>query len=250
MSFITNLFGKKTEPVQKLNFSTVKTDMHSHLIPGIDDGSKSLEESLLCIRGLMEMGYSKLITTPHIMAEGYQNSPETILPGLAKLKQYLSDQKINIDLEAAGEYYLDENFIARLGNEQMLTFGDNYLLFEISLVFRPGNIPEAIFAINSHGFKPILAHVERYPYLHSRDLRWIREVKEMGTFLQMNITSLIGVYGGTARNIAQRLVDEEMIEFIGTDLHNEGHLAHLSKALGDPYVQKILSSDRLMNSTL
>jgi tyrosine-protein phosphatase YwqE len=224
--------------------------MHSHLIPAVDDGSKSVEDSIKLMEGLMRLGFRKFITTPHVMAEGYRNNASTIRNGLKLLQPEMEKRFPGISLHAAAEYYLDEMFISRFDQEEMLPFGDNYLLFELSYLFRNNNIPEAIFAINQHGYKPVLAHVERYPYLHSRNLRLIREVKELGTYLQLNLLSLSGVYGGHVKRTAEQLVDEELVEFAGTDLHHEGHLAMLERALKEPYVQKLLRSDRLLNSTL
>ena len=146
MSFFGKLFGveKKLPPIDIANL--IKVDMHSHLIPGIDDGSKTMEESIELIRAFKEFGYKKIITTPHIMSDYYKNTPEIINDGLAKLRLELGKQKIEMEINAAAEYYLDFDFSDKIHTEKLLTFGKNYLLIEVSYLNEPDNI-DAIFCI-------------------------------------------------------------------------------------------------------
>jgi len=129
----------------------IKVDMHSHLIPAIDDGAKNLKDSIELIKNLKEIGYSHLITTPHIMNDSYPNSKETILKGLATLKNELQKQQIDIQIDAAAEYYLDEDFLNKLHNKDILTIKNEFLLFETSYISKPINLEDIIYEIKING---------------------------------------------------------------------------------------------------
>ncbi len=137
-------FFKKKEVVPQIDFSSIKVDLHSHLIPGVDDGAQTLAESVELVKKIAALGYKKIITTPHIMADFFRNSPDTILPGLDLLKTELEAQQIDMQLEAAAEYYLDESFERKLEAGGMLTLGGKYLLFELSYINYPQNLFEVI----------------------------------------------------------------------------------------------------------
>src|SRR5690606_2489169 len=130
MGFL-DLFKKTPEVHEDLNLSWLEVDMHSHLIPGIDDGSKTMEESLNLVKRLSDYGLRKIITTPHIMSEYYRNTPEIISMGLEDLRRAVKNEGVSIEIEAAAEYYMDEIFLEKIKNgEEILTFGDNYILVE------------------------------------------------------------------------------------------------------------------------
>src|SRR5690349_18476422 len=134
MSFLNKIFGKKEDvnypPVY--DYSFLGADMHSHLIPGIDDGSQSMEESLELIRKFKSLGYRKLITTPHIMSDSFRNNPDIILEGLEKLRVAVKEAGIEIELAAAAEYYYDEGFSKLIKEKNLLTLNGNHVLFEVS----------------------------------------------------------------------------------------------------------------------
>lgn len=251
MGFLQSLFSKKPkEPEIPLlsDFSGVHTDMHSHLIPGIDDGVKTVEESVEMIRGFAELGYKKLITTPHVMSDFYRNTPEIILNGLDKVREAVRKEKIPVTLEAAAEYYLDEVFLHKVQTEKLLTIGDKYLLFEISYVNPPDNLYNVIFEMNIKGYKPLLAHPERYPFYYNKFDEYYK-LKESGALFQLNTNSLVGYYGAGAKKIAERMVNEQMIDFIGSDLHGIRHLEALQKSLQEKYLTKLVGQ-RILNSTI
>ena len=150
---------KKKEVPIAAPFAAIGTDMHSHLIPGIDDGAKSVEGAIALVEGLSKLGYKKLINTPHVMSDYYKNAPETILAGLETVRAEIDRQNIDIQIDVAAEYYLDEPFLEKIGKEQLLTFGDNYLLFELSYLNPPGELMEAIFKMKSHGYQLSLIHI-------------------------------------------------------------------------------------------
>ncbi len=172
----------------------LKIDLHSHLIPGIDDGSQSMEESLNLLKGMEKLGYEKVITTPHIMADSYKNTPDIINRGLLMLRMEAKKANISLSIEAAAEYYLDDGFIQLLQKGNMLTISkDEYLLFETSYMAKPINLEEMIFDIGAAGYVPLLAHPERYRYIKEPEKEYGR-LKELGVLFQVNLNSFSGHY--------------------------------------------------------
>ena len=222
-----------------VDFSEVKTDMHSHLIPGIDDGAKTIEDSITLIKRLYDLGYRKAITTPHIMSDFYKNTPEIILGGLEKVRTAIANEGLNFQLEAAAEYYLDDGFMQKLENEKLLTFGNNYLLFEISYINCPDNLKEIIFQMQVHGYRPIMAHPERYPFWFNKFEEY-RAFRDQGVLLQINANSLSGYYGYEAKKTAEKLIDHEQVDLIGTDMHNLTHAEALKRTTKEKSFRKLL----------
>ena len=251
MSFFKNLFsGKPREPdyPRSADYAAISTDMHSHLIPGIDDGVKSDEESAAMLREFVSLGYKKVITTPHIMNDHYRNTPEIIMDGLAKIRQVAKDENIPIAIEAAAEYYLDDGFPSKLESGKLLTLGEKYLLFEVSYMNPPDNLSQVIFDMNIKGYKPILAHPERYPFWYPKFSEYHR-LKEMGVLFQVNIGSIAGYYGPPPKKIAERMIDEDMVDFIGSDLHGDRHMHAMKQALNEKYMWKLMAKG-VKNHTL
>lgn len=247
-----NLFGKKPDPTP--DFSPLVCDLHSHLVPAVDDGSQEVATSLEMIRGLQKLGFKKFVTTPHIMSDGFPNTPQKLQPKLEKLQAAIRDEGLEIELELAAEYYLDEAFEAMIPNEPLLTFGGKkkYVLFETSYVARPLSLESAIFKLNSYGYTPVLAHPERYNYFwEATDIEGIRDLAEMGAKMQVNISSFAGNYSKRAAKIAAKLVDEDLVDFLGSDLHRPRQLEGLAQAwLAGPKLAKLVQSGRLLNATL
>ena len=185
--------------------ATLQTDLHSHLIPGIDDGAKNMDESLQLVRSLYALGYRRLITTPHTMMHRFPNSRDTILRGLENLRNAVDAAGIPVTIEAASEYYLDENFLSMVRQKSLLTFGGNEVLFEMSYVIPPIELDKILFELQSHGYTPVLAHPERYLYLHKDEEGYAR-LKEKGVRFQVNINSLGGYYSKPVQNAAKTLV--------------------------------------------
>lgn len=243
-------FFKKAKPSEpSVNFSKIGVDLHSHLIPGIDDGAQNVHQSIVLIRKMMDLGIRKIITTPHIMADYYRNTPETINKGLDILREELVKQDMNIPVEAAAEYYLDETFDSKLAKGNILTIGDSYLLFEISFVNYPQNLFDIIEKIKDKGYKPVLAHPERYPYL-SESVDNYRRIKDTGCYFQLNTIALTGYYGKQSQKIGEQLIDNMMIDFISSDMHHLKHANALAHSLTLPYVQKLLTDYQLLNELL
>lgn len=248
MGIFSKLF-KKQSKLDPIDLSILKTDLHSHLIPGIDDGSKSMDDSLNMLRKFSDLGYSKVITTPHIMSDFYKNTPEIILGGLEKVRAAIKAEGIPIKIEAAAEYYLDENFSALIEKKELLTFGDNHVLFELSFVDEPARIKEAIFGMITEGFKPILAHVERYPY-YINNLDVLEDFKARGCLLQLNINSLSGHYGPQVKKWAQEVIERDLIDVVGSDCHHMGHLEMLDGLRTNEHVHQLVKKETILNKFL
>lgn len=243
------LFKKNKKLEIPVDLSVLNCDVHSHFIPGIDDGAKTMEDSLSLITSMYEKGYKKVITTPHIMSDYYRNTPEIILGGLEKVRAALKENNIPIEIEAAAEYYLDFDFERKLNEEKLLTFGDNYLLFEISYMNAPANLEHLIFQMQSKGYKPIMAHPERYNYWH-KDFSKYEKIIEKGVPLQLNINSLTGCYSESTKHIAAKLIEKNMISFLGSDCHHVGHIELMDKVVYEKPLRTLLDSGRLKNTTL
>ena len=228
-----NFFKKKSN-------KTLPVDVHSHLLPGIDDGVATVEEALLILQSLHELGYKKAITTPHINPEFFPNTPENILKVYNKIRDELERAQINIELQVAAEYYLTEELIQKINiNEPLLTFGDKFLLFECSFLNEPFYLKEFIFKAISSGYKPVLAHPERYAFVMN-DFGILEDLKNRGVLFQINAISLAGAYQKGARKIAEKLIRMGMVDLVGSDCHNIHHLELLKAAKSGKSFQKAL----------
>lgn len=245
LEFFKNLFPPKklSNPV---DLSVIKCDIHSHFIPAIDDGSKSVENSVEMIKHFYNLGIKKIITTPHIMGDFYRNTPEIIWEGLEKVRHQLKMEGIPVELGAAAEYYVDYEFENKIDKEKLMTFGDNYVLIEISYVNQPDNLDRVLFKLQTNGYKPVLAHPERYPF-------WFDNVGKFESLfnndikLQLNINSLAGYYSPASRKLAEELIDRNLVRFIGSDCHHTGHIDVLKQVVYSPYLKKLLESGLLLN---
>jgi protein-tyrosine phosphatase len=221
--------------------------MHSHLIPAIDDGVKSNEESFAVIRQLQELGYSRIITTPHIMTDYYGNSAESVRKAYENFLPALRSKGLGIDFQFAAEYYLDETVIRMAETrEQFLTFGDRFLLFETNAISEPMQLKEFVFGLTSQGYKPVLAHPERYQYM---TLAKAEDLINRGVFLQVNLLSLIGYYGPPIQKLAEKLIEKKWVSLLGSDCHNMDHAMLLKKVQKTKAYQRALELP-LLNFTI
>ena len=238
---------KKEEELAPLDFSILKTDIHSHFIPGIDDGAPDLETSISLIKKMQELGYSKVITSPHVMSDFYQNSSETIFKGLADVREELKAQKINMEIDAAAEYYIDFEFEQKIGKEKFLTFGHNYILVELSFMEAPRNLFDIIFKLQLEGYKVVLAHPERYNYYSLKDYE---EFTSRGVLLQINLLSLIGYYSPQIKKKTEALINAGMVSLVGSDCHNMNHAELYEKCQTQKAWHDLVNSEKLLNITL
>jgi protein-tyrosine phosphatase len=245
-----SIFRKRIDSLAA-DYSRLGADMHSHLVPGIDDGSPDLDTSLELIRGMVDLGYKKLITTPHIYPDIYPNNRDTILPGQALVVAAVKEQGIPVEFHAAAEYLLDDRFEDLLDRgEPLLTLRDNWVLVELSFIVPAINLKDLLFKMQISGYQPVLAHPERYLYFGGNK-GWYDQLKDFGCLFQLNILSLTGHYGKDCLDLAQYLVKKQYIDLLGTDLHHVGHLEMLrSSSRIMPVVNKLIDSGRIRNAGL
>jgi tyrosine-protein phosphatase YwqE len=225
--------------------------MHSHLIPGIDDGSPDVTTSLELIEGLRDMGYQKFIATPHILWDIFKNNRSTITPAFNDLLAGLKEQNIELPFRFAAEYFLDYHVDELLeAQTPLLTIKDNLVLVEFSFVSAPLDLKEKLFALQMAGYQPVLAHPERYTYF-ARNREVYDELREAGYFFQVNLLSLAGYYGKGPLELATHLVKNKYVDLLGTDLHHSRHLYALqtSPQLNDT-IKFLQDSGLLLNPTL
>ncbi|MFN5324803.1 MAG: tyrosine-protein phosphatase [Bacteroidota bacterium] len=247
MASLFSIFRKKTVPLA--DYSWLGTDMHSHLLPGLDDGAPDLESSLKLIRALNEMGFKKFWCTPHIMSDFYRNDASSIFPVLEAVRDAVKDAGIPVEVHAAAEYYVDDGFVKKLAHEKLLTLGEKHLLFEVSYINAPENLDKVIFDMQLKGYRPIMAHPERYPFWY-RDFDKYKTFRDQGVMLQVNMNSLCGYYGPDAKAIALKMVEEGIVDLLGTDCHHERHLEGIKKGLKEASMRKLMEQTALFNASL
>jgi protein-tyrosine phosphatase len=241
-------FSRKKEST--LDLSWLNTDIHSHLIPGIDDGSPDIQTSVELVKGLSGFGYKKLVTTPHVLWEIYPNTSEIIMKGLADVRAAIREAGINIELDAAAEYFIDDHFEQQVINkEPLLPVRHKMVLVEFSMITAPLDLKQVIFELQMQNYQPLLAHPERYAYLMQRK-NFYDELKDIGCFFQLNLMSLTGYYGGSVRDIAEYLIRKNYYNFAGTDLHNARHLTALQKLSGSSLLKRLQDSGMIKNNIL
>jgi len=243
---VFSFFKKKKEHTKAPQLAV---DLHSHLIPGIDDGSQSMKESLSLLKGMKALGCKKVITTPHIMSDAYRNTPRIIRDSLADLRQASLTAGIDIEIDAAAEYYMDDGFVDLLKKGELMTIRKKYLLFETSYVSKPLRTEEMIFEITSSGYTPIMAHPERYRYIKD-PLKEYGRFKELGVLLQVNINSFGGHYGKSAKALADFLSRNGMIDFLGSDVHHQKHIDTLGPLLSSDVYREIFDHNKILNDEL
>lgn len=241
-------FFKKKSKQYSIDFDKIKVDIHSHLIPGVDDGAKDLEDSIALIQGLKELGFQKIITTPHVYQDYYPNTTDRLLAGLDTLRQGLKDAGVEIEVECAAEYYMDEVFEELLKKKQLLTLGHNYVLVEMSFFREANKLDEYLFQMQVNNYKPILAHPERYTY-YSKNFNRFEDLKMRGCKLQLNLLSLTGHYGKEVKDLALRILDSNLYDFVGTDTHNLNHIKKLAMLSSKQNKKNININNTFLNYT-
>ena len=224
-----SFFKKKSTTSTDPLYLPIQTDIHSHILPGIDDGSPDIATSLQLVKGIYDLGIRKTVATPHIISDIYRNTPETINDALAKLRAACLAENIDIEINAAAEYMLDDYFLKLLHeNTALLCIHKNIVLTELSYASSTSNLNEIAFAIMTKGYRPIMAHPERYFYYQNNYAAYTH-LKDMGFYLQVNLLSLTGYYGKSVTKAAKYLLENDMVDFIGSDMHHDRHLALMQK---------------------
>ncbi len=249
MGLFGNFFGRKAPRPAPLDPAVLRCDVHSHFIPGIDDGAPTLEASMELLAAMREMGFSKAITTPHVMSDGYRNTPEIILGGLEQVRAEVERTGLDIEVHAAAEYYLDHELEQKVMERKVLTFGKDMLLFELPFMTEPAILLQLIFAMQTQGYRPVLAHPERYGFWQ-QDLTRCEQLKERGVLFQLNTIALMGAYGPGVRRQAERFIERGWYELVGSDCHRMDHVHALRATLAEPWLHRLVESGRLLNPGL
>ncbi len=232
---------------KKADLSWLQVDMHSHILPGIDDGCVSIEQSLHLLERLHDLGLSTFHFTPHVFLEMYPNTQATISDAYTRLKEQIP---ASIKTAFAAEYMLDAAFEKQLSKpEELLLLPHKHILVEMSYMQESLRIDELVFELKVLGYKPILAHPERYVYYHG-DVAKLKRFKETGLMMQVNILSLLGYYGSRERQVARWLADQGWIDLLGTDAHHERHVNAIEKGLEHENLIKALRKCSIKNQAL
>lgn len=231
------------------NLEWLGIDIHSHLLPGIDDGAPNLATSINYIKQLTDLGLHSFICTPHIFKEIYPNNNSSITSALQSVKNELVNHNINVDIAAAAEYMMDTDFLGILKTEVIMTLPNKYILIEMSYAAKNNQIEQYIFELNIKGFKPILAHPERYKYYHN-SFKDYQRFKDLGCLLQLNVLSVTGYYGKDVRETALKLIKGNYIDLVGTDLHHQKHLDALTTFTRSGQLSQLLKHKEILNKKL
>lgn len=206
-------------------------DIHSHLLPGIDDGAATIEDSATLIEGLQKLGISKFITTPHVMSEVWNNKRSQIEENMDSTAKALKLPNLENNFKAAAEYMIDAEFNELFKKEKLLTLQENYVLVEISYLNPPIQLFDILFELQIAGYQPVLAHPERYNFYHNPNLADYRKLKKAGCLFQLNMLSTVGYYGERVAKISDALLKAGLIDFIGSDVHHKRHLEFIQKKI-------------------
>lgn len=222
-------------------------DFHSHILPGIDDGAATIEDTVLLVTKMMDFGCGQLIATPHIMNNVWENTAESILANLKNTTKELALRGITIPIRAAAEYLIDDNFVTLFTSGQLLTLKDNYVLVEMSYINPPLQIYQIIFDLQVAGYIPVLAHPERYSFYHNNWDEYVK-LKSAGCLFQLNLLSTVGYYGKEVANTASKLLSSGLIDFAGSDVHHKNHISAFEQKISKK--NGALISAALQNNSL
>ncbi|NNT72572.1 histidinol phosphatase [Flavobacterium sp. IMCC34852] len=206
-------------------------DIHSHLLPGIDDGAATLEDTTVLIEGLQKLGFTKFITTPHVMGEVWNNKRDQIEEKLQTTTTALKLPNLENNFKAAAEYMIDAEFVDLFKTEKLLTLKENHVLVEISYLNPPIQLYDILFELQIAGYQPVLAHPERYNFYHHPSLVDYKKLKKAGCLFQLNMLSTVGYYGERVAKISDALLKAGLIDFIGSDVHHTRHLEFIQKKI-------------------
>ena len=214
----------KQKPYLKDLLSGDYVDIHSHLLPGIDDGAKTITDTVRLIKALEKIGVSQFVTTPHISHYIWNNSPKAICDNHNETKLLLSENNIKKPFKAAAEYFMDDWFEKHFKTEQLLPLKDNFVLVEMSYMNAPIQLYKILFDLQVAGYVPVLAHPERYLFYH-KNFNEYERLKKAGCLFQLNLLAVAGYYGEEIVKVSEQLLKKGMYDFVGTDVHHDNHIA-------------------------
>lgn len=225
-------FSKKT--ILKDLIPDNHVDFHSHLLYGIDDGAQTFKDTLGLVKAMNTLGINHFITSPHIIQHVWENTSEIIINRQKEVNDLLKKEGVDITLKAAAEYLMDDQFVQLFKNKELLTLKDNFVLVEMSYINAPIQLYDIIFDLQLSGYKPVLAHPERYNFYHSNFNEYYK-LKKAGCLFQLNLLSVVGYYGESVAKTAQKLLKEGLIDFASSDIHHQKHI--------DAFEGKVLLKD-------
>ena len=232
------LFFSKSKPYLKDLISSGTVDIHSHLLPGIDDGAKNIDETIFLISKMKEIGFTKIITTPHIITNIWDNNENTIIDKHIETSGLIKETIENNHFNVAAEYMLDSYFFKRLNTEKLLTLKDNYILIEMSYLSPPIQLYDIIFEIQLSGYKPILAHPERYTF-YINNYKEFEKLKNSGCLFQLNLLSTVNYYGEIVGKQTEKLLKNNMYDFVGSDIHHENHIKAFERKIETKSIKEL-----------
>ena len=233
---IFNLF--KSKPTLRELIPDGFIDIHSHILPGIDDGAKDVNESKELIEGMKNLGFSKIIGTPHTYSGIYDNTNESIKNSFKKIKELSIN---NILIGFASEYMLEKSIIEKSENNSLLCLKDNHILVEMSYISKPTNLYEILFQIIHNGYRPILAHPERYRFIQNNFKEYYK-LKKVGCLFQLNLLSSTNYYGKEVAKVSDKLLENNLIDFVGSDIHRKAHIEYFNKSINIKNIEKLQSA--------
>lgn len=247
MSLLKRLFSSS---VKFCGLADLENDIHSHFLPGIDDGCKTIEESINLLSQYSEIGIKRVVCTPHIMKEFYPNTAATIKEVFDKLQEALKKRNINIELHYAAEYLIDGYFESLIEKDEILHFGKNkFVLTELSHYTPYPKYRNIIESLQNKGYTVILAHPERYSYWHF-NLDTLKDLHRNGVLMQVNLPSLAAYYGNTVKKQAIKLIEKGLIDLAAGDIHNNRHLNAIINVQKDINFCKALKYNIFKNKLL
>jgi len=241
-------FFFKPHEQQKLPFVT---DIHCHIIPGVDDGAPDITSSLFLLEQMADWGLKRVFASPHSTQDNFENTPQTLAQPFADLKDEAAKAGLALEIHHHMEYRLDEFFMCQLEADNIVCLPGKFLLIENSFAIEPWGLENIVYDLMSRGYKPVLAHPERYQYYSGRHRNRYTELHNLGLYFQINLLSLAGHYGKLERETALYLLKNNMVQFVGTDLHRTSHVESIRKYLrSSNYLKDLKLIDRLHNDSL
>jgi tyrosine-protein phosphatase YwqE len=241
-------FKKKQEEIN-IDFAKIGVDFHSHLVPSVDDGVEKIEEAIEIINYLKSIGYHRMYTSPHIMQEGYVNTKQ----GLESVfNSHFEAYNQILPTSLIAEYFVDEAFLKLVAQKDLLTFGQNHILIETSMNYDFPILNEALFQLQTQGYKPILAHPERYAFIYDEQnyIEKYEDLKERGVLFQLNLFSLVGLYGQKVQKVAETLIEHNLYDYVSSDIHKVSQLKLFEKLKSSQHLQNLIESGNLKNLDL
>jgi protein-tyrosine phosphatase len=217
-------FFSKNKTVLKDLIPDNHIDIHSHLLPNIDDGARTIEDTLRLTKALQSFGVNQFITTPHIIQHVWDNTYENIIANKEATVLQLEENNIGVPFKAAAEYLMDDGFVRLFQSGELLTLKDNYVLVEMSYINAPIQLYSILFDLQVAGYIPVLAHPERYLFYHYNFNEYVK-LKRAGCLFQLNLLSVVGYYGSEITKIANQLLAKGMYDYVGSDVHHDNHIA-------------------------